>query len=102
MPDIKYLLPPATMIDAEERSRLYPDKFQIPDISVRLCGQPGCLAKIGFDHPEDGGERFWVEIVEVRENGEYIGRVDNDLDPMWGISYNDFVLFAPRHIMDCQ
>jgi len=43
-----------------------------------------------------------VEIVEVRENGLYVGRVDNDLDPMRGINYNDLILFSPRHIMDCR
>lgn len=101
MAEIKALEPPATIIDAEGRNLAYPEKFQIPDISIRVQGQVGCLAKIGFEHPEWGGERFWVQITEVRENGQYVGRVDNDLEPIWGITYNDLVVFEPRHIMDC-
>jgi hypothetical protein len=52
MSSIKTLLPPATMIDAEERARLHPKTFQIPDLEERLCGEVGCFAQVGFDHPK--------------------------------------------------
>lgn len=102
MPEIKSLSPPALLIDAEERHRLYLERFEIPALEVRIAGQVGFLAKIGFEHPEYGGERFWVEIVEVREDGQYVGRVDNDLEDYWEINFNDLFLFEPKHIMDAK
>ena len=64
-----------------------------------MAGQVGFLAKIGLEDQEDG-ERFWVQIVEVREDGSYVGRIDNDQEDKWGVNYNDLILFQPKHIID--
>jgi hypothetical protein len=46
--------------------------------------------------------RFWVEIVARIDNGNYVGRVDNDIADCWGFNYNDHVAFEPRHLLATQ
>jgi hypothetical protein len=93
------LEPRGTLVEAEERSRQYAGTFQIPALEIRMAGQIGFLAKIGLEDEEDG-ERFWVQIVEVREDESYVGRIDNDLYEKWGVDFDDLIVFYPRHILD--
>ena len=73
------------LLSAEERSLAYPDRFQIPDLTVRRSLSPGDAAKLLFDIEtrENGGvidrgvDRMWV-IVKARTESGYLGILDSD------------------------
>jgi len=69
--------------DGEERHRVAPATFPIPELSLRQALQPGDLAKLifriaieGADSPE-AVERMWV-IVSRRTATGYMGILDNE------------------------
>ena len=99
MQNIKGPIPPACWIDGVELNRQYPDTFSLPSARLRSNAAVGDLIKIGIESDERGGERFWVEIIARIDDGRYIGRVDNDLEEGWGITYNDYVMFEPKHVL---
>lgn len=39
--------------------------------------KPGYLAKLIFEEPGVGGERMWVEVLEVLDGGRYKGVLRN-------------------------
>jgi len=76
--------------DGEERNRLYPETFQIPDLEVRQALKPGDFAKLIFRVAVEGDEpdavsRMWVIVRETIPGG-YLGILDNKPD---SITEND-------------
>jgi hypothetical protein len=83
--------------DAEARHAAHPDTFYIPELHERENIKPGQFAQLIFDS-EDGGERMWVKVTEVTENG-YIGELNND--PIFlEIELGEPVAFEPRHVIN--
>ena len=100
--ELKAPLSPAIWIDGVESNAQHPDTFLIPDAIERRGAKIGDFVKIGVESIKNGHEKFWVEIVACVDNGNYIGRIDNDLADCWGIAYNDHVQFEPKHILATQ
>lgn len=102
MSQVKIPLPPAIWIDGVESNVKNPDTFLIPNPHERTGAKIGDFVKIGVESIEHGHEKFWVEITGRIDNGNYVGRVDNDLEDCWGLNYDDQVLFEPRHVLAIQ
>ena len=98
---------PATryrLVNTEALHAAHPDTFWIAARAVRADLQVGQYAKLCFE-PADGsggGERMWVLITAVDENGYYTGTLDNNpFDPEGlGVQADDTVSFGPEHIYD--
>src|SRR3989304_944940 len=62
------------------------ETFHLPPDSQRQALVKGHIAKLVFRNAgevpepmaERIAERMWVQVTEVRGNGEYLGRLDND------------------------
>jgi hypothetical protein len=102
MSQVKLPRPPAIWIDGVESNAKNPDTFLIPNLHERTDVKIGDFVKIGVESMERGHEKFWVEVIARIDNGNYVGRVDNDLADVWGINYNDQALFEPRHVLASQ
>jgi hypothetical protein len=100
--EVKTPKPPAILIDGVDSNRDYPETFAIPILPERMSVQVGDCVKIGVESPATGHEKFWVQIVARIDNGNYVGRVDNDLADGWGFNYNDQIVFEPRHVLATQ
>lgn len=83
--------PSASLVDAQERARQYPEAFHLPDIDDL---QPGMLVKICRNR-----ERFWVLVRKVT-GGIIEGYVDNDLIWNSDLRYGTVVSFRACHIYD--
>jgi hypothetical protein len=98
-----------TLLSAEERALAYPDRFQIPDLTVRRSLSPGDAAKLLFDIEtrEDGGvidrgvDRMWV-IVKARTESGYLGILDSDPGVAENLTLHpgDQIKFGPQHVID--
>ncbi len=93
-----------TLINGVEMNAAHPDTFSVPCETARESLQPGDHAKIGLTS-EEGGERFWVKITEVRsgpnqgEAHDYTGVVDNDL-VVFDIPLGEPIDFDAPHVLD--
>ena len=63
----------ANLVDAEEMSTTYPDSFYYPLDDIEKL-KVGDIVKVCDDY-----ERFWVIIEEIRDNGIFVGKVNNGL-----------------------
>lgn len=90
-----------TLIDGEERAKSSPETFSIPSEDERWGLRVGDFAKIGLSS-ENGGERFWVKISNVRDSESeeciYTGLVNNDLI-VFAIPFGSPVEFDPCHVL---
>src|SRR6184192_2552889 len=89
------------LIDGVEMNRLHPDTFEIPDALERCYLERGDLVKIGLTHPDNGGERFWVNVLEShasKNNHYYVGAIDNDLVD-YDFPYGSKIFFGPEHVL---
>lgn len=98
---------------AEESHASSPERFWIPEASVRGSLQPGQGAKLIFDvetnDPESGsiqvgGERMWV-IVAERIGSLYVGVLDNEPatiepDDQVYLVEGAEIPFGPEHVVD--
>jgi hypothetical protein len=90
-----------TLINGEDMSVAHRETFHIPSEEDRNSLQVGDHAKIGMTCVE-GGERFWVKIIEVRtEQGkyEYAGAVDNNL-VVFDIPLGKIIEFDAPHVLE--
>ncbi len=79
----------AELVDAEEMRKNHPTTFQLPDGRELL--KAGDYALISMP-----GERFWVEIESVTDDGLW-GRIDNEL--LFGtLTFNHRIQFEHRNI----
>jgi hypothetical protein len=62
------------LIDAQQMAREHPDTFQAPSNDTLQDLRPGDLVKVA-----QITERFWVQVVERRDSGVLLGKVDNHL-----------------------
>ena len=80
------------LINAKQMAQDHPETFSVPeDTELRLL-KVGSLVKVSTD-----GERFWVQITSATYP-LFIGRVDNDLLFVKGLSYNDLIQFHAANI----
>lgn len=83
-----------------------PDTFLISTETERCALQKGDLAKLLFVLPveDEAGdlteqhERMWVEVVERRDDGGYVGELKNQPWAAGVISRGELVAFMPDHV----
>ena len=83
------------LVNAIERSE-HSESFDVLERDKRAKIPVGGFAKVCC-----AGERFWVEVTG-NNNGEYTGRVANDLlmSHVHGLSNGDPISFDARHVFD--
>ena len=97
--------------DAEARQAANPGRFEIPPPFVREGLWVGDFAQLIFriavddDEDPEEFERMWVIVREVRDDGGYIGILDNE--PGSIEENEDFwrgvdLPFEPRHVIDAK
>ena len=89
-----------------EDAALYENLVELPDEADRERCREGDFAKLVFrfsaeDAPRQSleCERMWAIIDEVRDDGYYIGRLDNDPLQHDAIQSGDKVTFSRVHII---
>lgn len=84
-------------INGEEMAREHPETFEIPTLEERSSVKPGQFIKVGAN-----GERFWLRVASVMEDGSYCGIVDNDLvrSDEHGLYLGDDVIVGKEHVLD--
>lgn len=95
-------VPTQDLVDGVKRATFHPDTFAIPTAIERTGLRVDDFAKVGFEGTATkGGEKFWTQVVEVKDGPRYVVRIDNDLvyTAGHGISYNDLIEVEPRHIL---
>jgi hypothetical protein len=94
---LKYV-PKYTLTNGEERHAEHPDSFWMPPRRDRETLKPGALVKCIFDSPK-GAERMWIIIKAVRDDGTYLGRLNNI--PFWiDLKLDDPISFRPEHVIE--
>jgi hypothetical protein len=91
-----------TLGNGEEYHSKSPKIFWIPERSDREALGPGDMVKCVFEAPEGseaGGERMWVLVKEVRDDGTYRGEL-NSHPIIINAKTGDEVLFGPEHVID--
>lgn len=92
------------IVDAEERHRNSPDTFQIPSKVARNSLLPGDQVKLAFE-PADteeagvGGERLWFEVIDVLDDGAYLG-VFRNFPVFFDVDLEEAIEFTPENILD--
>jgi hypothetical protein len=101
---MKTVKPKYALGDGEKMHAEHPDTFWMPERKAREALKPGNMVKCMFTPLKvkkglPGGDRMWVTIKAVREDGTYLGKLENcptsfDAEP------GDDVVFRPEHIID--
>lgn len=87
-----------TLIDGNVRNAQHPSSFFIPDDDEKHSLKVGSFVKLGFETVDRGGERMWVEITDILEDGSMIGTLVNT--PIFtNLSWGDKVHFELRHVL---
>lgn len=90
---------PWKLDNAETRHRKHPVTYDIPTKAERNSLKKGQAAKVVFIG-RFGGERMWVEVVEVLGEGKYRGILANLPLCVPGLSMGDRVDFEAKHVID--
>jgi hypothetical protein len=80
-------------VNAQEMHEENPDTFEVPSEEELAALHAGNTIKVS-----NGRERFWIEIVEKRTRGYFIGIVMNKLLFYTNYTLGDLVQFHKRHI----
>lgn len=93
------------IVDAEERNRAHP-RFKLPPKARRYGLTPGDLAKLLFEtderdprFPGASGERMWVLVESVEDNGRYHGTLNSKPAFMTGLRLTQSIVFDPKHVI---
>jgi hypothetical protein len=93
-------LPGFRLIDGEERRKAHPTTWHMPSLAERQAVKPGDWVKVGLEDIETGqGERFWINVVSVTDDGVVIGKVSNQLTRNFGLDLNDLLRIERRHML---
>lgn len=98
-------MPNYTLLDGEAQNRAHPDTFEIPSEAERTTLISGDWVKLSFQStlevpvPFNGGERMWVKVTEVVDQGKYVGSLDNDPVIIQGLNCGDRVEFEAKHVI---
>lgn len=95
--------------DGEERSRLFPESFELPPVEIRSALEPGDFAKLLFRIAIDDAEapemveRMWV-LIRERTDAGWFGRLENtpaipENSDFW---LGDEIPFEARHVIDVR
>jgi Uncharacterized protein conserved in bacteria (DUF2314) len=90
--------------DGETRHHEAPDGFEIPSREARESLQLGDFAKLVFeivDPTEEmpGAERMWVAVIE-RQDGGFLGVLENIPAVITTIRLGDRISFRPEHVIE--
>ena len=92
-----------TLENAEERSKEFPDTFQIPSFEERANVKPNNLVKLIFNIIDNNKilniERMWV-LNKKCENGKYSGILDNDPYADCELKAGDLIEYLAENIID--
>jgi hypothetical protein len=88
-----------TLIDSVDRSRAHPETWAHPDEEALKQIEVGYFVKVGVEHPDLSGERFWGLVKEKTGHGIMI-RVDQDMlyTTQHGIADEDLMLVTERNV----
>lgn len=92
------------LIDGEERNREAPETFRIPTLDERKKLRVGDWAKCMFHDPSlspPNLERMWVKVTELKDDGSYVGVLDND-PVLMKIDCGDRIEFEPKHVINIE
>lgn len=99
----KYPKPPANLIDGIARAQASPGRFQVPSPLLINEMEIGDFMKIGLTQPDGAGERFWVRLTAIVQDGPskiFTGTVANDLTLFPEYPDGALISFGPRHVLD--
>lgn len=103
-----------TLWNAEDRSREFPDTFEIPSEQDRLSLDTWDVAKVIFDVPGYMPERMWVHVTKRHDSHGvwYEGQIGNhplrvaltEPNLAWPVEVacGNPVRFEPKHIVDLR
>jgi hypothetical protein len=96
--------PKYTLGNGEKMCAEHPETFYMPERKDREALKPGKMVKCMFLPLKvvkglPGGDRMWVTITAVREDGTYLGRLEN-CPMVVDAAPGDDVVFRPEHIID--
>ena len=85
------------LLDAQAMGKKYPETFFVPSAEDMDALKVGDAVKVGVD-----GERFWCILVRRAEDGDWVGKVANDLvlTSEHGIARDDLLKFSAKHLHD--
>ncbi len=86
-----------TFMDGVAINKAHPGSFFIPSDDDKQAVALGDFVKIGSVFP-DGGERFWVMVLKIKENGIIVAAVANHLTTQH-LEFDDVVEFEFKHIL---
>ena len=94
------------LINSVERALRNPETWDTPDLEDVAAVVAGDYVKIGIEgqspslNPDGmGGERFWVKVEEVTEDGIFVGSVANML-VIYEIPFGTLIPFEVQNVMD--
>jgi hypothetical protein len=84
-----------------ERSRLYPESFEIPSAAERQSIEPGDHVKLMFEMKDGWGERMWVNVSAMRPR-RVVGELLNSPVGIPRLNAGDRVKFRFDHVIDIR
>lgn len=89
------------LVNSREKALQYPDTWEHPAVTISL----GDYVKIGLEGKGPlnrggaGGERFWVKVVEVLTNDQFVGELANVL-VFYDIALGSLIEFTSDNVME--
>ena len=100
-------MPTWRLRDADPIAAEHPYTFYKPSREVIATVSPGETVKLIFEFDSEDAEapeaeRMWVVVERVLEDGEFVGRLDNE--PHWikDLAAGDLVAFGACHIINTE
>ena len=96
------LLHEVELVDVVEMSKNHPTTFILPSYDRIIKLKKGATVKLGFITEDEkvATERMWVIIKMIREDGSFIGALDNDPFILKHLVFEDYVKFEAKNILD--
>jgi uncharacterized protein YegJ (DUF2314 family) len=90
------------LANTEERNAQSNGRFELPDLRDRQTLQPGDYAKVIFEAvaPWGPGERMWVKVEILFDNGRYLGTLSNTPIAVTELNAGDKVEFGSENICE--
>ena len=100
-------MPSWSLENAQEIAEQSPYTFYKPSAEIIARISPGEVVKLIFtftsEDPEaPGAERMWVIVDEIRPDGTFRGRLDNEPRYINDLELGEEIIFAERHIINTE
>ena len=93
-----------TLESAVSRSETNPNTFLIPTQTERASLKVGQGVKLVFwiqgDEDFPVCERMWVVVVERRQDGDYVGRLESVPETEASLRVGQRLIFGPDHVVE--